>query len=217
MSTETKVLIGVGITTVAIFAVGIFFMGQPVSTDVTKNPTADESVLERPDSFVQGPKGAKVTVVEFADFQCPACKQAYITTAALKDEYKDKVKFVFKHYPLQQHKNAMIAALASEAAGEQGKFWEMHDMLFEKQEHWAEEGNAREIFIGYAKDLKLNTDKFTQDLNSEKLKNKINRDEQDGVSVALRYTPTFYINGHKLEGASTYNDLKSNFDKLLNE
>ena len=117
MTTETKILAAIGLVTVGIMAAGIFFLSKPVSTDLSEARQVNQSILVKPDSSQTGPKDARVTFVEFGDLQCPACAQALPTIQKLKEEYRGKVNFVFRHYPLPQHKNAVISAMAAEAAG----------------------------------------------------------------------------------------------------
>ncbi len=217
MTTETKILAAIGLVTVGIMAAGIFFLSKPVSTDLSEARQVNQSILVKPDSSQTGPKDARVTFVEFGDLQCPACAQALPTIQKLKEEYRGKVNFVFRHYPLPQHKNAVISAMAAEAAGEQNKFWEMHDKLYENQAEWAETANALEIFVKYAKELSLDTNKFKKAVEDEKFKDKILRDEGDGAAAQIRYTPTFFINGKIVEGSSSFDVLKSGIDAELNK
>lgn len=217
MTTETKVLLGIGVFTVGIMLAGIFLINKPATTssDLTTSPTVAPSILIRKDSFQTNKNNTQVTVVEFGDFQCPACAAAQPTVNRLKEEYNRMVNFVYRHYPLPQHKNAYKAALAAEAAGEQGKFWEMHDVLFENQNEWSESDNPVEIFLNYAGDLELNKDQFKEAIETEKFKQKILTDEQDGGVARIRYTPTFFIKGHIVEGAASYDILKKSIDTFL--
>lgn len=217
MTTETKILAGIGLITVGIMGAGIFFLSKPASTDLSDARQVNQSILVKADSSQTGPVDAKVTLVEFGDFQCPACAQTLPTVQKLKNEYKDKVNFVFRHYPLPQHKNAVIAAMASEAAGEQNKFWEMHDMLYENQTEWAETEKPLEHFLKYAKELSLDMNKFKKAVEDEKFKDKVLRDEGDGAAAQIRYTPTFFINGRIVEGSSSFEILKSGIDTELNK
>jgi protein-disulfide isomerase len=216
MTTETKVLIGIGAVTVAILSAGIFFLNKPVPVDLSSVPQVDQKVLIRPDSHQTGPKNAKVTFVEFGDYQCPACGVVYPTVKQLEEEYKGKVNFVFRNYPLPQHNNAMIAAEAAEAAGEQGKYWQMHDKLFSTQGDWSNNSNPLDLFDNYAKDLKLNVDQFTKAVQTNKFNKKISADKQDGVTVNIQYTPSFFINGHLIGGAATYDTLRNAIESQLN-
>ena len=113
---------------------------------------------------------------------------------------KDIAQIVFRHFPLTQiHQNALLGSKAAEAAGEQGKFWEMHDLLYARQKEWASALNARDFMIGYAKELKLDTVKFSADLNSRAIENKIRAEYLEGEKLGVQGTPTFFINGVKIE------------------
>ena len=121
-----------------------------------------------------GTPSAKVTLVEYSDFQCPACAAYHPMVKQLLTDYNGKIYFVYRYFPLASHQNAMISSLAAYAAGLQSKFWEMHDMLFQTQNSWANSQKARETFIDYAKKLDLDINKFKTDLESDKGKNFIN-------------------------------------------
>lgn len=217
LTTETKVLGGIGIATVLILVLGAFFLSKPVSTDLSSAPTVNENILVNSESMQTGPKDAKVRFVEFGDFQCPACASAHPVVNQLREEYKDKVNFIYRHYPLPQHKNAMIAALAAEAAGEQNKFWEMADKLYENQAEWAESNKPKDSFMKYAGELSLNIQLFKKTLDTEKFKNRVNKGQSDGAAAQIRYTPTFFINGRKIEGSFSYDVLKSGVESELNK
>lgn len=146
-----------------------------------------------------GSSTAKVTFIEYADFECPACGAYYEPIKNLVASYGNNIRFVYRHFPLSQHQSARIAALASEAAAQQGKFWEMHDKLFETQTDWAPNPDkAKDIFIGYAKDIGLNMTKFNADLASTTLADKIEADRLSGVSFGVNQTPSFYINNNRI-------------------
>jgi len=185
----------------------------------TPQPEVAGSAVEVVDSdWIRGKKDAKVTLIEYSDFQCPACKQYQPILENLIDEYADNLKIVYRHYPLFTiHKNAIPSAKASEAAGNQGKFWEMHDMLFEKQDEWSEEGIPMDKFVGYAKDLGLNEESFKNDYQSKDVEDKVNQDLTNGNSLRLTGTPTFYINGRKIENPQGYEGLKKAVDNALKE
>ncbi len=148
---------------------------------------------------IKGNREAKTVLVEYSDFQCPACAAYVPLTKQLLEEFNDRIVFAYRHFPLSQHKNAKQAALASEAGGRQGKFWQIHDMIFENQEEWAETDNAEEIFIKYAEKSGLDIDRFKNDLKSEELKNKIAADLRSGQSANINSTPTFFLNGEKIQ------------------
>jgi protein-disulfide isomerase len=149
-----------------------------------------------------GPNDAKVTIVEFSDFQCPYCESFYTHTyTKLKQTYGDKIRFVYRHYPLYQiHPDAEPAANAAECAKEQGKFWEYHDILFSNQSDL-----SRDALIKYASTVKVqNTDQFTKCIDSKKYQSVIDADQQAGDGYAVTGTPTFFVNGNMLVGAQPY-------------
>lgn len=172
--------------------------------------------------WVRGDQNAKVTLVEFSDLQCPACK-AYqpVIEQTLKD-FKGRVKLIYKHFPLSLHKNSTVAAKSAEAAGAQGKFFEMHDKLFEKQADWSEmdASTVQTTFISYAKELNLDIDKFKKDLNNKTLAEKISSQENEGTEIGVNSTPTFYIGRgeayKKIESASqVYSEFKKVIENAL--
>lgn len=152
--------------------------------------------------WVRGGENAKVKITEFGDFQCPACKAYEPIVRQISKEFGGKVVVNFKHYPLTSvHKNALLGARAAEAAGAQGKFWEMHDWLYDNQESWGElpAAEAEAKIIAGAEKLKLDMDKFKEDLNSKTLENKILAQQNEGIELGVIATPTFYINNKKLD------------------
>jgi len=220
MTQETKVISGIGVVTVAILVGAIFFLSKP-SEDTATVLSADPKVFVREDSHSIAPNPAKVTIVEFGDYQCPACAALQPTVKELilrfTPKKSEQVNIVYRHFPLPQHKYALISAEAAEAAGEQGKFWEMHEKLYETQTQWAESNNPLEIFVGYAKDLGLNIEQFKQAVESNKFASKIQQDKNDGVALGINSTPTFFINGKKLEDAPSFDNFKSKIEAELNK
>ena len=146
-------------------------------------------------AHVKGSESATVTLEEFVDFECPPCARLHSEIEKIKEEYGERVRFVFRHYPLESHKHAAKAAAAAEAAGMQGKFWEMHNRLFERQDEWSEAENAEQLFVDYARSLGLDTDRFRHDTNSEPVNNRITADRRRGESVDIDATPSLFING----------------------
>jgi protein-disulfide isomerase len=217
---ELKTIIIVGVISLAILFGGAYLLSKPAQEE--KAVAVDSSILVKGDSRKVGPENAKVTVVEFADFECPACKAAAQITKQIKEDYKENVSFVFRHFPLSIHKNSLLSAQAVEAAGDQGKFWEMHDKMFETQEDWGgptplDKNEALDMFVGFAKELGLDEAKFREDVENEKFVAKIQADVNDGTSVGVRSTPTFYINGIAESGALNYVDFKQKIDAALAE
>lgn len=163
---------------------------------------------------VLGEEDAPVTIVEFADYQCPTCKaSAEQTLAKLKEEYIEsgEVRYVLKDFPLSSHPNAVPAAVAVRAAGEQGKYWEMHDLVFAHQSEWSELGETelKEQFTAYAKELELDPEQFQQDLDSDELKNQVVAGRQLGDTLGVRYTPTTIVNGKMYEEPIAPNELEA--------
>lgn len=187
-------------TILLIVGVAIFFsksspVAQPSATPV------DQSILLEDASKVKGKTEAAITVVEFSDFQCPACKGYQPMIQQLESQYPDTLKVVYKHYPLDQiHPNARFAAQASEVALEMGKFWEFHDKLFATQDDWSKIADKKELFTkfaSYAEELKIDKAKFLEKIESDSIAQKVQKDKEVGDKVDVQATPTFFINGVK--------------------
>ncbi len=170
---------------------------EPVRVDVANAPAL-------------GPADAPVTLVAFSDFQCPFCARVVPTLEQLRSEYGDRVRVVFKHFPLPIHPQAMQAHQAALAAGEQGKFWEMHDRIFADQQSL-----GRESLIAHAKALGLNVAKFERALDSPELEKRIRADVEEGSRVGVRGTPTFVVNGRLFSGAQPYESFKAQIEQAL--
>lgn len=150
-----------------------------------------------------------VVLIEYGDFQCPGCAGAHPRVKALMSEYGNKLQFVFRNFPLvQAHPNAKAAASAAEAAGLQGKYWEMHDYLFDKQNEWgmSTPNDRTNLFVSYAAQLGLNIEKFREDIASEAVAKKINYDLALAGKDGARSTPTFTLNGTLIEQSVWSND-----------
>jgi len=163
-----------------------------------------------------GPKNAKVKVVIFSDFQCPYCKVFYQNLRSVMSQYQDSVLFDFKELPLDIHPQANNAALASECALEQGKFWEYADKLYGAQSEWSAAKNTSR-FKGYAAALRLDTAKFNSCLDSQKYKDKIAADMQEATDLGLTGTPSIFVNNNFDSGALTVDQLKGMIDAELNK
>jgi len=159
----------------------------------------------------RGPSDAKVTIVEFSDFQCPFCSRAHDTVEEVMRSYAGKVKLVYRQMPLTQlHPNAMKAAEASLCAHDQGKFWEYHDKLFANQQQL-----DRPSLEKYAQDLGLNMSKFKADLDSGKYKSAIEAQTKEGTTVGVTGTPAVFINGRRISGAYPFDTFKKIADEEL--
>ena len=182
---------------------GLIFLQQRNQIDVSSVDTtkAQPASSESGDisEHVYGSANSKVLLVEYADFQCPGCNSSYPVTKKVIEKYKDKIGFIFRNYPLTSaHPNALAAAAAAESAGLQGKYWEMHNSLFENRASWVElSGSTRtENFVKLASDIKgLNVEKFKADLENPNIRKKIDYDMALGKKDSVGGTPAMYING----------------------
>lgn len=186
---------------------------------IAKAPRVNTAVVIQtvsPQDWVMGSTTAKVILTEYSDFQCPACGAYYPLLKQLTGEYKDKIAFVYRHFPLSRHANAKPAAYAAEAAGRQGKFWEMHDMLFENQDKWSDDKNASGIFESYADKLGLNMDQFKKDRDSQATKDRVESD-YNSVATVIDHTPTFFINGKMISNPTSYDEFKKDLDEAITQ
>src|SRR5215471_18002306 len=164
----------------------------------TSEPTPDpaKQVKGAEPPHVRGNAAAPVTLEEFGDFQCPSCGSYEPELKKMEAEFGDKMKVIFRELPLlPMHEHALMAAQAAEAAGLQGKFWEMHDKLYENQAKWVEEKDLVPVFVDYAKQIGLNPDQFMKDLNGEAVAARIFQDGKRAHSFGLKGTPSFFVNG----------------------
>ena len=192
---------------------GIFLMARSLA-----NPQEENNLEKVTDEGFLPSENGKAVLVEFSDFQCPACGIYYPLVKKLKTDLGDKLTVVYKHFPLSQiHKNADLAARTAEAAKIQGKFWEMHDMIFEKQNEWSGSNQALSLFSSYAVSLGLDKDKFLQDIDSNEVRNKISDDYQQGVRLGVKGTPTFFLNGKKITNPGNYDDFKSTIEQSIEQ
>jgi protein-disulfide isomerase len=150
-------------------------------------------------AHVRGNPDAPVTLEEFADFQCPPCGSFAGFGEELLKEYDSRLRIVFRNFPLALHEHAREAALAAEAAGLQGHFWEMHDVLYREQANWSKAPNARELFESYAGTIGLNLDQFRKDMDGDKAKERVDADHARGESLGIKVTPTLYINNQPVD------------------
>ncbi len=192
-----KIRIGVIIGIIALLVIS-FVVSQ---NDKKVDPASIADVEVFPISaHIKGNAESDITLIEYSDFQCPACKAAAPAVGQLVDELGGQFALEYRHFPLRQiHPNAQLAAQASEAAGIQGKFWEMHDLLFEKQSEWATSLNPKRHFINYAGELGLNEDRFKLDLNSDEVKAQVNAHADEAAALGLPGTPAFVYNGEQID------------------
>ena len=169
----------------------------------------------QPSNHIYGEGKKGVTLVEYGDFQCPACGGYYPIIQQVKEKHKDDIYFQFRNFPLDSiHPNARAAHRAAESASNQGKFWEMHDLLYENQQTWTSLSDVQSVFEGYAQQLSLNMEQYKADVLKSATNNIINADISEGQKIKVSSTPTFLINGVRIEEAPR--DVEG-FTKLIEE
>lgn len=192
---------------ILLFGFLVFGLEHLASQDEAISKTSTQTTDT--DTKIKGNKDASVTLLEYSDFQCPACATYEPLVQQLHEEFPDTLKIVFRHFPLTTiHKNAMISAKAAEAAHRQGKFWEMHDQLFEHQSDWAQLGDPNEKFLEYAATAGLNIDQFNTDMKDSSIGDSVKSDQKMGNAANIPGTPTFFLNGTKLAGPQNYEEFK---------
>lgn len=163
------------------------------------------------DDHAEGPADAPLTLVEYGDYQCPYCGAAYPVVKRLQKRLGKKLRFVFRYFPLtQSHPYALIAAKAAEAAALQGKFWEMHDLLFEQQTLL-----KPEIIHSWAKRTGVNLEQFENGIKQDVVEKRIKEDRRSGIRSGVNGTPTFFINGKRYDGPSDYDSLLAALESAL--
>jgi protein-disulfide isomerase len=168
---------------------------------------------------VRGAANAQVTLEEFGDYQCPPCGALYRELKKIESEYHDRLRLIFRHYPItDRHKNAVLAAHAAEAAGSQNKYWEMHDRLYETQKDWAETDTARSVFVNYAREIGLDVERFTRDMDGTDADARIAADKQRAQVLGVMGTPTLFVNGRQLKAeAMTPEMIRKAIDYMLSQ
>lgn len=179
------------------------------ATDVASTTPTSSAPIATDDDPSVGPKEARITIVEFSDFECPFCKQAFPIIRELMVKYGDRVRFIHRDFPITQiHDKAQKAAEAGECADEQGKFWALHDKIFQYAPAIAVSDLKR-----YAQETGLDTARFNACLDNAQFAAEVQQDFQDGVALGVRGTPTWFINGKKVEGVIP----RESFIKLLDQ
>lgn len=221
---RNKVFIIVILATALLLFGGIFLFSKGGNSNVSTNIVNSSLLVPQnaieTSGFVNGnylpaSSSASVTLVEFGDYECPACGVYSPFVQQLLTDFAGKINYVFRNYPLSQHTNALISSYAVEAAGLQGKYWQMHEKMYSAQSDWSNLSDPTSVFIGYAKDLSLDTNQFSSDINSSTVKNMVQNDTNDGNTIGITETPTFYLNGQKITLAGSYDQLKSLIESAL--
>lgn len=167
--------------------------------------------------WITGSLIASTTLVEYGDFQCPACASAEPFMHQLRDDFGNNVRFVYRQYPLPQHPLSHITAQAAEAAGNQNKFWQMHDKLYGSQQTWTSysDSEMRKTITSYAQELGLNMDQFNRDLDSNDVKKRVDDQSNGGMRAGVQSTPSFFLNG-KLMQLASFADLRKAIEDSIN-
>ena len=167
-------------------------------TTPPQQPVANKGVPGSDPAHTLGPANAPVQLEEFGDFQCPPCGMFHPILEQMHEEFGDRLRITFREYPLPSHQHALAAASAAEAAGIQGKFWEMHDLLYEHQNDWKDQFDVRPIFEGYAKKIGIDVERYKRDLNGDLVGQRIFQDGRRGHSLGVSGTPTVFINDREV-------------------
>lgn len=212
-----KVLFGVvSAVVIVLLGIGVYFyvlvrknVDVIQGNDNTNQATAAD--VDSPDAPYTGSADAHVVVVEFSDFQCPYCEQAFPVVRELINHYGDRIKFEYRNFPIaESHPNAEKAAEAGLCAHAQGKFWEMHDKMFINQSDL-----SVLALKNYAKEINIDTTQFNTCLDQGTMESRVRKDFQDGLLAGVDGTPTFFINGYKFPGVPTLSDMEGTIDQLL--
>jgi protein-disulfide isomerase len=183
---------------------GVWWYQRETNVERT-GPSANRTYDIEPDpAHARGEKDAPITLEEFGDFQCPTCAALHASLKTIDAEPGPRIRLVFREFPLTlAHKHSLEAAHAAEAAGLQGRFWEMHDLLYEDQKRWTEAADVKSMFIKYAGDLGLDVNRFTTDMDGIEVSNRIIADQRLGQARNVNYTPTVFLNGHEMSYIET--------------
>lgn len=198
---------------VILLAVGVaagaaVFLSRGNADQPAQNSSTPGHADIKPGTHIRGAQNAQLTLVEFGDYECPSCGAWHPFVKEILARYPDKLRLDFHHYPLVGvHPNAMAGAMAAEAAGEQGKFWEMHDALFEHQREWGESPNPKPILVDLANRIGLDVNRFEQSLSSPALQSRILQDVSKAQDLHVEGTPTFFLNGEQIRPRLSMEDL----------
>lgn len=202
--------LAVALLVVVIGASRLANTGSSVDQPLLSNDTIEEG------EWTKGNPEASIELIEYSDFQCPACGLFFPAVKELSEQYADDVLVVYRHYPLRSiHEHAQLAGQAAEAAGMQGKFWEMHDMLFERQSEWSSGLGQKATFARYAQELGLDVERFRADMTSDVARDAVNRGYISAVAAGVNSTPTFFLNGEPVSVAPTVSAFAELIDPLI--
>jgi protein-disulfide isomerase len=206
---------GVVLGTILVIAGAVYFDSQnSAQSDFKATTTAPIDAADH----VHGDATSTVSVIEYGDFECPACGAWEPLVEQLFATYGNRVSFVFRNFPLPQHMDAMVAAEAAEAAGIQGKYWQMHDLLYAKQNEWSTIAPAdvtAKYFDSYAQSLGLDVAKFNADMTASSTQARIQRDMTSGNNAMIDHTPTFFVNLTQIPNPTSYASFTATLDAAL--
>ncbi|HAT68757.1 MAG TPA: hypothetical protein DCS20_04035 [Candidatus Yonathbacteria bacterium] len=216
MDTQKRIIVWVS----AILVIGVTAIAAWQIAKGPQKPAVRAGSLTEAVSTSDWTKGAteatkKAELVEYSDFQCPACGMYYPIIEKIVADNKDTLAFTYRHFPLGQHKNALPAAYAAEAAGLQGKFWEMHEMIFKSQSEWSEIDTAEATFEGFATELGLDIARFKTDRDAQTTKDAVAHDKETGLRSGVNSTPSFYLNGKKMENPRSAEEFRATIEAAL--
>ena len=199
-------------------------LGFGVLIYLAANQSAEERIVDadgvlevQADDQVVGNPESPVVLVEYLDFECPACRAYHAVVAELATQYGEEIAIVTRHFPLPFHQNGQPAAWAAEAAAKQGQFKEMADLIFAKQDDWSGKAANVSLFYPYAEELGLDMDQFQEDALSEEVKDKVDRHLAGGRAVGVNSTPTFFLQGEKISNPRSLEDFFALIDEALVE
>lgn len=213
MDTNNGTMKQIGFWAVIIISIAAVVAGMIWLVSVQNKPAVQSDVtienIITADDWVKGSRNAKVTLIEYGDYQCPACASYSSFVNQLSTDFGADLAVVFRHFPLPQHKNAVPMIYAAEAAGRQGKFWEMSDLIYQNQNKWEFQSSVTNAVTEYAKTLGLNVDQFSKDMASADLKKKADEQILKNQNLdVISYTPTFFLNGKRISPKS-YEEFKA--------
>jgi len=198
---------GIIVVLIALMVWGV--RGTSVSTSF------DVGTISQGDN-VKGNASSTVVLIEYSDFQCPACRTYYGVTRQIMAEFGGDIALVYRYFPLTGlHANAEFAARAAEAAGKQDKFWEMHDLLFEKQDEWSKTANVQPLFESYANLLEISVEKFKSDFLSNEVKDFVRSQRVSAMKLGIQGTPTFFVNGEQIQNPNSVEVFRLIIQKAL--
>lgn len=210
MDSGKKVIIGMVAATVALLFGGVFLVsGGQKSPEQVKTELSTEGVRKT------GAENPRVVLVGFSDFSCPACRLYGEVVKQLLNEHPGDLQYAWRHFPLTQYPNSRPAAYAAEAAGIQGKFWEMHEKLYTSQDSWKGAENAEEVFAGYAQEMGLDIDKYRSDVKSEEVVQTVQRDLELGNQLQIQGTPTYFLDGVQMNLSGDAREFVSLVEKAI--